>query len=274
MKRLLLPSILPALLLAVACAPVDDPGNDPDGGSDAGTKRQKVIVSMNGTVSLHPTELEWRARKANEGAPLATPALEGASLDIEDAIKASLKLAPLKSSTVGAGGAWSVADVDVSDVTLAVVATVRGEGLMQSGYGLVRGKPTQNLVDKPVYVVSLDFVAQLAAAVGREAEDLENEGFIFGRIVDREGNGVAGARLALYPGMTVVEKEGLLYLNEDYTGTVDPSGGTSSSGAFVFLDAGSAKDYVALKSGMQFIEKLSGSRSGAVVSMFVEEKVE
>lgn len=229
---------------------------------------ERVIIDISGKVQIHPFETELRALDESLG---AAPALGGATIDIESALDAVAGKPPLASGTVGADGTFSMKQVDVTDYQLAIVASVRDAAglLMPSGYGLSREKPKGALADKPVYVLSKAFVQRLGQATAKgepswTGDDLIENGFVFGRFVDREGKGVAGVKLAkLSPSAKVVESSEdspLWYLDADLTG-VTTDGKSSASGLFVYLPPFGTAEYTGLADGKTFGKHLSGSRA-------------
>jgi hypothetical protein len=181
------------------------------GTSDGGPPHQnKTLVEISGQVSYDPVELQWRGLSPTytqteactevadaDGGVGPPPCLEGSTVYIEDAIRALNNLCPLDTQLIHYDGKFDLMNVDVTNTTLALVASVRdalypeppactgtetdsmpplSSPIAFSGYGL--GKPkfyfggtapgpsyltnTQNL---PVYIVSAAFVEQLAKAV-------------------------------------------------------------------------------------------------------------
>lgn len=263
-------SVLFLVGLLAACGPAEDDDDDDN------KIPQRIKVNVSGYVALHPEEAKWR--EANE---MATPDLTGASIDVEDALRAAFGPASLGDTTIDENGRWELEEVDVTNVSLAIVATVRLEGtLMQSGFGLYLGRPSEDVLDKPVYVLTNEFVQALATATGSDFEELVADGFIFGQIAWRESETteertpIEGAKLAraVEPEPEVVDNSGdarIYYPAVDFSGS--PSDSTTANGLFILTKAGSAKDYTAVAAGKSFESRLSGSRTGTAVSVFIHE---
>lgn len=241
----------------------------------------RIVKPIGGTVLVHPLEAAWRVADPTRG---VAPALVDSDLAIEDALLAKQGFPPMATTTVAADGSFLVPAVDVTNVSLAILAVVKHplDALFPSGYGIVRKDPAGSLKDetltgKPVYVLSRQFITQLATAAGLAVSDLEDSGFVLGQIVDAEGKGVEGAKFARERSPSPVEvthtdTEGLHYLDAALTTTVD--GRTSASGVFLYIPPATqgATEFTAIKSGTDFEVKLSGSRAGTVVSVFISAK--
>lgn len=274
--------LLDASLLAlalVACAPSETPSGGTDAGTPPAARHEYVAVS--GEVKFHPLELEWRAA-ASQGTP---PSLQGLTVRVENSTDALLKRPPLASDTLAADGKFSFAQVDVVNVSLALVGSVKDPAatpnVMESGYGLHRYEPGDprpaEFKDKPVYVISTAFEKKLADALGMDTAGLEADGFVLGRVVDAEGKGVEGAQvgrvgLSGIEPITNGEDEHLIdYLNDDLSGTIT-GGKTGPSGAFVLFPGASTKEYSAIKAGATFTSHLSGARQGTALTLFLEKQ--
>lgn len=264
-------SVLSLLSLALACA-----GEPTEETPDAGSRFEKVIIRTAGTVRLHPLEAKWRADNT-----LPTPTFEGLKIAVEDALKATSGGPPLATGTVGANGVWEVADVDVTNVSLAVVATVSEpdghesdaqKQLAPTGYGLVRGRPDGDLLDKPVFVMTRAFIDRIATGTGLTGEDLLAEGFMFAQVTDADGAPLADAELAkMSPSPRAIESSEdhpIWYLDAALTGLATGAK-TSASGTAIYLPGIGAKEYSAVLSGHEFEVKLSGARPNVALSVFV-----
>ncbi len=284
-----------ALLLLAACS-----GSPKSSGSDGGTKpAQHEYIPISGTVQFHPLEQLWRAGTipgAVAASSTALPGLDGATLNVEDSVDALIGRPPLAQTTLGADGKFSFAQVDVVNVSVALVADVSPTStLMESGFGLYRyeaGKPRPtSLLNMPVWIISKEFEAMLAKAAGLTTDDLEQGGFVLGQIVVPDANdalhnqGVEGAQLAqevpASNGFKAVALQStntnpdasppLYYLNSDLTGLATGDQ-TSSSGVFLFFPGVNTIDCTALKSGQTFAVHLVGARHETALAAYIEQQ--
>lgn len=251
------------LLAACAAAPEEE--------TDAGRKFERQIVDVSGQVLLHPLEVKWRT---DEG--LELPSLSDLTVNVEDALKATAAQPALDSTTTDAEGRFAVEKVDVTNVNLALVASVDDPSgvLADCGYGLVRGQPKGDLTDMPVYVVSKAFLEHIAAPTGLQSDELLDLGFMFVQFVDPAGEtAIEGARLGLVSlsKTTVIEdsKENPLWFLDDTLTAEHPGDATSASGVLLYVPAFGAKEYTGVKDGTSFEVKLAGARKGFVLSVFI-----
>lgn len=266
MKRVL--ALVAALPLAFAC------GTPADETPDAGRKYEDKIIEVTGRVTLHPLEVKWRAERT-----LDLPSLAGLTVSVEDALKATSGQPALKTVTSGADGSFEVAEVDVTNVNLALVASVKDptEVLAPCGYGLVRGQPPGDLLDMPVYVVSNDFLDYIAEPTGYTSDELLDLGFMFVQITDKaHETGIAGAKLAIrkLSQNHVIEHDDdnpLWYMNETIS-ALAPAAETSAGGVLLYVPEFGAKEYTALKDGSEFELKLAGARKKFVLSVFIVQE--
>ena len=282
-------------LAFVACSSGTPTQTDtPDAG---GTGKNKKYIHVTGNVQISPVELAWRnaAHKPINGADI----LNGDTINVEDAIRALSKLPPLNTGTLTSALTFDFAQVDVTNTTLALVASVKDKAdptgpLFFSGYGL--GKPPfpAEDVNLPVYTVTREFVQVLSKAIyGPDAavlHNLENNtgGFVIGQAVygaTKENpagvGGIAGAQLNKVYGSgtaatmspVISDPEHLLYyLNDDFTAAAPSTGKTSNSGVYVYVNAGGAQNYVMLKDGSVFEQHLSGSRDATALQVFFNQE--
>lgn len=277
--------VAPALaVLVAACGTQVQPDATPDAGPVA---KLHELVAVSGTVHFHPLEILWRGGLLGElVGPGPAPSLAGAQIRVENSTDALLRRPPLATSTLAGDGAFSFPQVDVVNVSIALVASVKDPAgkVMESGYGLHRYTPGEarpaGFPDKPVYVLTVDLEKKLAGAVGISTDDLELDGFVLGQVVDKEGKAIAGVKVAkmvvgaggLVPKAleNTADKHIIDYLNTDLTATVN--GQTSASGAFLLFPGASISEYSALKDGVTFQIHLSGARPGTAMSLFIEAK--
>lgn len=256
-----------AATLAVACAPVEPSG------PDAGFTKKQILHDFGGSVAYHPLEIDWRT--ANHTMD-TLPSLAGVTVKVQDATSALAGKPPLKTVTTDADAKWFAEKVDVAVVSIAILATVEGEGLFESGFGIQRGRPNADKLDLTIWVMSDAFATHLATAVGAtDVDAFKTVGFAFGQIKDLAGNPVAGAKLALFQDPTPVEFTGtettkVHYLNDDLSAkNGEPV--TGAGGVVILEDAGDTQDYTAIATGKKFENRLSGSRASSVVSFFINE---
>lgn len=252
-------------LILVACGTASETPPAADAGTPANTR---IKVAMTGTVTLHPVEAAWRKQMGEAAPPL--PSLEGTTLAIEDAVKALIGAAPLVSTKLGADGTFAFEAVDVTNVSLAVVASLAdgstGEDrFFASGYGLHSGRPTADLKDKNVYVLSRAFVKALETAMPTGTASLLGGEFVFGMAAGPTSDeaGIAGAKLAYTYGEE--QKERVLYLSDDLAKTEGTA--TGATGAFIYFPkAGATEEFTMIKTGMAFEKLTVGARKGLVLS--------
>ena len=236
-------------------------GGSEESTSDGGSKpsQTKIRVDISGTVQLHPIEKAWRE---SAGGPGPAPSLAGTTVAIEDALLALANRPPLASTTLDESGAFSFTQVDVTNVTLAVIGSVTDEtgGYMTSGYGLYTGKPTEALMQKPIYVLTKAFVTHLQTSLGSTEPDLLTGDFAFGAALDADHKGIAGA--------TFDTGDGVRYLSDDLSKANGTA--TGATGAFLFFPNGTTAEHTVTKAGYTFPKKKVGSRPGAVLSSIFE----
>jgi hypothetical protein len=266
--RLLPPTASLLATLALACAPTTPVDNWPD----AGPTRKKILFDFGGHVRLHPIEVAWRTQN---GTLEDAPSLVGLELKVEDATSARSGKPALKTVTTTEDGAWFAPEVDVAVVSVAIVASAKGPGLFDSAFGIQRGRPTASKLDLTTWVLSAAFVDHIAAAVGGDTAAFKENGFAFGQITTASGAAVPGAKLGLAQNPPIefsgTETVKLYYPNDDLTG-LNSSAQTAAMGLLILENAGDAEDYTALAEGKKFENRLTGSRSNAVVSFFIAEK--
>lgn len=257
-----------ALSFGIACGTSDE---EP---SESQRKYESKHVDVTGQVKLHPLEVKWRAEQG-----LELPSLVGLTVNVEDALRATSGHPALETVTSDAEGRFEARKVDVTNVNLALVASVQDptEVLAPCGYGLIRGQPPGDLLDMPVYVVSHDFLDHIAVPTGYSSDELLDLGFMFVQIADEAlETGIAGAKLALRKSARneVVENSGenpIWYLNETASGLAETEQ-TTASGVLLYVPGFGAKEFTALKDGSTFELKLAGARKNFVLNVFIAQE--
>ncbi len=259
---------LVALAIAlVACGEAAPPDTTPD----AGSRLRNEYVSVAGQVRFHPLEAELRAADATLG---ELPSLAGLTVRVENSVDALLNKPPLATATLAADGKYSFEKVDVVNVTLALVGSVKpaspGADVVESGYGLHRyvvgdARPA-SFADKPVYVVTRKLVERLAGALDMDAAAFEAGGAVLGRVVDGQGGAVEGAVVK------VSQNDELFYLSDDLKRAPADQTATGKSGAFLLLPSPGTHEYTASLPGATFNVKLGGRRPGTVLTLLIERQ--
>jgi hypothetical protein len=261
---LAVPALFVAGLLALGCGTASEPGPSPDAGTPVNSR---VKVAVSGTVRVHPVELAWRKQLGEAAPPL--PSLEGTTLAIEDAVKALIGATPLVTTKLAADGAFSFEAVDVTNVSLAIVASLTDAGagedrFFASGYGLYSGRPTADLAGRDVYVLSRAFVKALQGAMPSGAAPLVGGEFVFGMAAGAtDAEGVPGATFAYTYGKA--QDERVYYLSDDLSKA--DGAATGATGAFVYFPkAGATEEFTMTKTGATFEKLTVGARKGLVLS--------
>ena len=260
-------ALLALSLAVIACGDAAPADTTPD----AGSRVRNEYVSVAGEVKFHPLEAELRASDSTLG---GLPSLTGLTVRVENSIDALLNKPPLASATLAEDGKFAFEKVDVVNVTLALVGSVKpaspGAEIVESGYGLHRyvpgdARPT-SFTDKPVYVVSRKLVERLAGALDMDVAAFESGGAVLGRVVDKTGKAVEGAVV------NVAQNDELFYLGDDLKTVPADLKATGKSGAFVLLPSPGTHEYSASLQGATFSTKLGGRRPGTVLTLLIERQ--
>ncbi len=263
MKRLACLGVLAAL----ACGEEEKPPPPPP---PSGLPAQ---VRISGRAAVHPDAAAWLSLAGE-----AAPTLAGASITVEEALRATTGQPALNTGTVDASSNFDFPVVDATKVSLALFSRLddpsgASDAIMPTGTGLVRGRPPADIADKIVYGMPRSFVRALNDAVTDIDGVLESEGFILGKVVDAQGNPIAGAKLHMFTtGSAHVEQTGVFYVNAitGTTVTAIENGSTSANGLFIFRPApGVIGEFTASRGSDTFDKHLAGANEGTAFCLFV-----
>ena len=214
MNRQLLFSLtgLFALLTAAACSGNGNNGTPDAGGTDADIDPfEDPVIRVSGTAEVHPSAKAWL-----EGNSQPLPSLEGLTLRVQEPLRVALNDpgAVFGSVTLGADAAFAVDGVDTARVNTGIAAGVLDERMGPNpvvvrtstaiwDVQLRQGKPELDISDARAWALPTEFHDQLTVSIGEAAIQavtgdstkvtLIDAGFMLGRVVDAEGNPVAGA---------------------------------------------------------------------------------
>lgn len=232
-------------VVPAACGPGSNP---PDPGvrteNAPAIDMEHLAISVSGRAELLP---EAARLLAAQGQPV--PSLEGLPVSVEEPLRVMLRDASARfgTSPVSAEGAFRVDDVPVRDVHLGLGAGVEAEGFARTSTvlfdtALPNTRPRTDVINARAWAVPLAFHDALGRAVGEErlrtltdgrAGTLLEAGFVLGRVVDAQGNPVAGARVTT----DVQALSGRLFYPSDDAATVGQET-TGPSGLFLFVGSG------------------------------------
>lgn len=246
--------ILPAmkrLSVLVSCAFLGlapaacGPGSTPDPGvrteNAPTTEEEHLVLNVSGHAELLPEAARYLA---SQGQP--APALQDVPLFLEEPLRTMLRdpEARFSTSALADDGAFRFEDVPVRGVHLGLAAGVEHEGFARTttvlfDTALNNTRPRLDLVGTRAWAVPMAFHDALTRAVGEErirglttgrASTLQEAGFILGRVVDSQGNPVAGVRVKpdrdAFSGL-------VFYPSDDFTSASQE--GTAGSGLFVLV---------------------------------------
>jgi hypothetical protein len=247
MKRLGLSLFV--LALAAACSGNGTPPPT-DAGTDAGIDGfEEPIIRVSGTAHVHPSAVAWMQAES-----LTPPELAGLTLRVQEPLRVALNDpdAVFGSVTLGADATFSVDGVDTAKVNTGIAAGVVDE--RDAGMPVVvrtstavwdvqlrEGKPEEDITGARALALPREFHDQLTVAVGpatilsitgNQFDRLVDSGFMLGRIVDAQGNPVAGAQISA--GSAYDPR--IWYPNETFSGS--GQSGTSAHGLFVYVHPG------------------------------------
>jgi hypothetical protein len=204
----------------------------------------RLRVTVRGQVALFP---EAAQRMAARGEPL--PSLEGLSVDIDEPLRVAVNdpAASFGTGRTTGGGAFDVSGVPVKDIHTSLAASLTHPGLVPTSTivfdtAFTGSRPRTDISGASAWALPLSFQDTLTQAVGEGAivahtqglaQNLWDAGFIVGRVVDAQGQPVAGARIQPEPGELA---DRLYYPSEDFTRAGQD--GTSSHGLFVYVHSG------------------------------------
>jgi hypothetical protein len=213
-----------------------------DGGMDSGT--DEVLFDVAGTAAMLP---EGAAMLSDAG---QATSVAGLRLRVEEPFKVAINendpLGIFSSAILDATGAFSASQISTEQVNLGVAAGVRDDN--DAGMRIVRSatgiwdvafegkKPDKNLTGAKAWVLPKVFHDALTAAVTPAAimtisgkTTLIEAGFMLGRIVDAQGQPVAGVTVKPTDGSLTPQ---FFYPKADFTGV---GTSTSANGLFVFV---------------------------------------
>jgi hypothetical protein len=208
----------------------------------------RLRITVRGQVALFP---EAAQRLASQGTP--PPSLEGLSVDIDEPLRVAVNdpAASFGTAITTGEGAFDISGVPVKDIHTSLAASLSHPGLVPTSTivfdtAFTGSRPRTDITGAHAWAVPLSFQDALTQAVGAEAigahtqgmaQTLQEAGFILGRVVDAQGQPVAGARIQTDPG----EWAGRLYYpSEDFTQAGQD--GTSRHGLFLYVHSGLGAD--------------------------------
>ncbi|MBX5484146.1 MAG: carboxypeptidase regulatory-like domain-containing protein [Myxococcaceae bacterium] len=231
------------------------PGGGSNGGEDAGFDANDIdieepIIKVSGTAKVFPEAATWL-----QDAGMTVPELAGLTLRVEEPLKAALNdpTGVFGSVTLASDGKFTVENVDTSQVNLGIAAGIRDErdagtsGFVRSAtplfdVQLAQKKPDTDILDGVAWALPRAFHDQLTNAVSpatilsitnNQFDSLIEAGFILGKVVDAQGNPVAGAKVVTTPASWGAN---FYYPTEDLSAVTQ--NGTSANGLFVFVHTG------------------------------------
>lgn len=231
-----------------ACPP-DGPNNNGDdaGTTDGDTVPIDPIIKVSGTAEMHPNAVAYLQSISAD-----VPTVEGLTLRVEEPLQVALgdeTNGVFGTVTLPASGEFSVEEVDTQYVGVGIAAGIRDErdagtpSVVRSAttiYDVILEEqdPDTDIAGARAYALPAQFVEKLNTAVGAtaistisgdaELDTLLEVGFILGKIVDAQGNPVAGAKVE--PSSFA---SNFFYPSEDYASTSQL--GTSANGLFIFV---------------------------------------
>jgi hypothetical protein len=214
-----------------------------------------VVIDISGTAAIHPSAAAWMTDRR-----LPLPSLQGFTLRVEEPFRMALQDPNplLGEAMIETEGAFAVQDVDTARLSFGGIAAglVDGRGAGTSpiipsttvvfDVRLHDSLPQADLTAVKVWAIPVPYHEQLTAAVtptriqeltSRQAVSLSQAGFILGRIVDAQGNAVAGASIETDP-PTWADR--IFYPSEDLLGVTQI--GTSANGLFLFVHSAGGID--------------------------------
>ncbi|WP_281248053.1 carboxypeptidase regulatory-like domain-containing protein [Stigmatella erecta] len=204
----------------------------------------RLRVTVRGQVALFP---EAAQHLAAQGEPL--PSLEGLSVDIDEPLRVAVHdpVASFGTGLTTGDGAFDISGVPVKDIHTSLAASLEEPGLVPTSTivfdtAFTGSRPRTDITGAHAWALPVSFQDALTQAVGPGAigthtqglaQTLWDAGFILGRVVDAQGQPVAGARIQPEPGELA---DRLYYPSEDFTRAGQD--GTGSHGLFVYVHSG------------------------------------
>jgi hypothetical protein len=251
------------------------------GGEDGDVPFEGLVLNVSGTASVLPVAKAWMT-----DAGLALPSLNGLTLRIEEPLMVALDDPDgiFNSTTLDAGGSFSLGGVAVDRVSLGVAAgildgtdagRITRAATVLYDVAIKGEKPSTNLDDVKAYALPGPFHDQLTAAVGSAAistrtagqqSTLIGAGFILGQVVNNAGVPQEGVKIL--PSLSS-HAAGFFYPTADFTGT--QSTGTSANGLFVYLHTGGEVETFryTVEGRPDYVERNAGAVKNAAVLVTV-----
>lgn len=231
-------------VVSLACGP----GSNPDPGVSTeevpAVDQEHLTISVFGRAEVFP---EAAALLAAQGQPV--PSLTGIPVSVEEPLRVLLRDASARfgTSTLSEDGAFRVDDVPVREVHLGLGAGFEVEGFARTttvffDTAVPNTRPRTDILDAHAWAVPLAFHDALVRALGEErlqtlsearARTLLEAGFVLGRVVDAQGQPLAGARVEVEPSELAGR---VFYPAEDFSGVSEEA--TGPHGLFVFVGTG------------------------------------
>ncbi|HYX90476.1 MAG TPA: hypothetical protein VE782_02855, partial [Myxococcaceae bacterium] len=230
-------------------------GGGPDAGLDASdTIPPPLKVDVSGTAAIHPAAEAWMT---DAGIPL--PSLAGLTARAEEPFRLALQdsQAILGETAVAPNGGFAIPDVNTGLVTRGIavgLADARDSGAapfipaatVVFDVKLHESLPQADITGARVWAIPFAYEEQLTAAVsptricelttadgGCSAASLVEAGFMFGQIVDENGNPVTGAQIETDPPSWA---DRFFYPSDDLREVTQTS--THANGLFIFVHTG------------------------------------
>ncbi|MBF5046304.1 carboxypeptidase regulatory-like domain-containing protein [Aggregicoccus sp. 17bor-14] len=264
-------------------------GSDGPGASQAGVEEvdsEDLLITVSGQAAVFPEAAQYlRARSID------LPALDGLPVRIEEPLRVAVNDpdAPLATGSLATDGAYRVSEVPVRNVLLSLGAGV-GDGsfsgnLMHTSTivfdtALTQTRPRRDLVDTRAYVLPMRYVQALSYLVGEPRiralsngllADLQETGFVLGRVVDAAGMPVAGARISA---VDRPDLAGHVFYPSGDAGTLGTEA-TDASGLFLYVHSGGNVETFRLAvegAAGTYVPRNAGAARGLGVLMMISPK--
>ena len=252
MKRPLLIATCVLLGLTSGCGSGDanpDPGVRTEDAEAVDLDNLRIRVS--GRVEVLP-----EAARLLESRGLPVPSLAGVPVTIEEPLRLAVNdvNATFGTGALAEDGDFSVAEVPVREVHQSLAVGLATPGLVRTATvvydtAFTGGRPRTDLIDTRAWALPESFHDALGAAVGEarlrghtgdKAGTLRDAGFVLGRVVDADGNPVAGVRVT--PDRSELAGR-VYYPTPDFSGVGQD--GTGADGLFLYVhSAGDAETFL------------------------------